>query len=208
MNIAIAARPPISLPKPIEFWFDFGSNYSYLSVMRVVGQGIDVAWQPFLLGPIFRSFGWSDSPFVLQKQKGEYVWRDMERQCRKYDIPWRRPTQFPRLAVRPLRIMLVGKDQPWAGEFARRVMLRNFHLDLEIQSSEAMAAILVELDLPASDILERAESDAIKTRLREQTDAAMRRNIFGAPTFFAQGEMFWGNDRLDDAITLAAQPEA
>src|ERR1700712_4358117 len=52
-------------PKMIEFWFDFGSNYSYLSVMRVVSQGIDVAWRPFLLGPIFQSFGWNNSPFVL-----------------------------------------------------------------------------------------------------------------------------------------------
>lgn len=194
-------------PEPIEFWFDFGSNYSYLSVMRVVEQGIDVRWQPFLLGPIFQSFGWSNSPFVLQKEKGEYVWQDMKRECRKFGIPWQRPTTFPRLGVLPLRIMLAGAGQPWTGEFARRVMLRNFHLDQDIQTSEAMALILGELDLPVEDILASARSDAIRAGLREQTDTAMRRKIFGAPTFFVRGEMFWGNDRLDDALRFAADAE-
>jgi len=186
--------------KSIEFWFDFGSNYSYLSVMRVVRNGIDVVWRPFLLGPIFQSFGWNNSPFVLQKEKGEYTWRDMARQCAKYGIPWRMPTEFPRLGVLPLRIMLVAEGQPWAGEFARRVMLRNFHLDQEIQSKDAMTSILFDLGLPAAEIIAAATSDATKARLREQTETAKTRKIFGAPTFFARGEMFWGNDRLDDAL--------
>jgi 2-hydroxychromene-2-carboxylate isomerase len=67
----------------VEFWYDFGSNYSYLSIMRVekLAQdlGVKVAWKPFLLGPIFKSFGWESSPFVLQKEKGAYVWQDMVR---------------------------------------------------------------------------------------------------------------------------------
>jgi 2-hydroxychromene-2-carboxylate isomerase len=192
--------------KSIEFWFDFGSNYSYLSVMRVVSQGIDVVWRPFLLGPIFQSFGWSNSPFVLQKEKGEYTWRDMARQGRKYGIPWQMPTEFPRLGVLPLRIMLVAEGQPWAGEFARRVMLRNFYLDQEIQSNAAMNSILVDLGLPATAILTTATSDAVKARLREQTQTAKVLKIFGAPTFFARGEMFWGNDRLDDALRFASDP--
>jgi 2-hydroxychromene-2-carboxylate isomerase len=191
--------------KRIELWFDFASNYSYLSVMRVVGSGVDVVWRPFLLGPIFQSFGWNNSPFVLQKEKGEYTWRDMARQCRKYGIPWRMPSEFPRLGVLPLRIMLVGEGRHWAGEFARRVMLRNFHLDQDIQSAEAMTAVLVDLGLPAAQILAAATSDAIKARLREQTEIARDRKIFGAPTFFANGEMFWGNDRLDDALHCAAE---
>jgi 2-hydroxychromene-2-carboxylate isomerase len=195
-----AREPP---PKKIEFWFDFASNYSYLSVMRVVGHGIDVVWRPFLLGPIFQSFGWSNSPFVLQKEKGEYAWRDMARQCRKYGIPWRMPSAFPRLGVLPLRTMLVAEGQPWAGEFARQVMLRNFHLDQEIQSNEAMSAVLSELGLPAAEILAAATSDVIKARLREQTETDRARKIFGAPTFFADGEMFWGNDRLEDALRCA-----
>jgi 2-hydroxychromene-2-carboxylate isomerase len=78
---------PRDLPV-LDFWFDFGSNYSYLSMMRIESEaarhGIGIRWQPFLLGPIFRSFGWSSSPFVLQKEKGDYTWKDMARQCRRH----------------------------------------------------------------------------------------------------------------------------
>lgn len=84
--------------RAIEFWFEFGSNYSYLSALRIDAlaraAGVEVLWRPFLLGPIFRELGWSSSPFVLQPAKGRYVWRDMEREAAKYDLPWRRPSVF------------------------------------------------------------------------------------------------------------------
>ncbi len=95
-------------PATIELWFEFGSSYSYLSVMRIeqlaAGLGVTVQWRPFLLGPIFKSFGWSTSPFVVQTWKTEYVWRDMERECRKYGLAWTRPTAFPRTALLPARV--------------------------------------------------------------------------------------------------------
>lgn len=195
--------------RTLEFWFDFGSNYSYLSVMRIerlaTDLGLELVWQPFLLGPIFQSFGWSNSPFVLQKEKGEYTWVDMARQCRKFGIPWKTPTLFPRLGVLPLRLMLVGAGNPWIGEFARRVMLLNFHLDRDINSKEEIASILSDLGQPTDELLAQAQSDPIKNRLREQTDTARSRKIFGAPTFFVRGEMFWGNDRLDDALQFASE---
>src|SRR5215472_13449501 len=98
----------------IEFWFEFGSNYSYLSVMRIEEAArqhdVRITWKPFLLGPIFRALGMENSPFVLQKEKGAYVWRDMERQCRKYGLQWHQPSTFPRLGVLPLRVALIGAD--------------------------------------------------------------------------------------------------
>jgi len=188
----------------LDVWFDFGSNYSYLSVMRVeqeaAAHGIGIRWQPFLLGPIFRSFGWETSPFVLQKEKGDYTWKDMARQCRKYGLPWQQPTRFPRPAVLPLRIALAGATQPWMGEFCRRTMTMNFAEDRDIDSPEAMRDLLAALGLPAHRILEEALSDANKLRLRRQTETAAEKGIFGAPTFFAGNEMFRGNDRLDEAI--------
>jgi len=191
----------------IEIWFEFGSNYSYLSVMRIEevasARGVRVAWKPFLLGPIFRDLGWENSPFVLQKQKGVYVWKDMERQCRKYGLPWVKPTTFPRLGVLPLRVALLGVDKPWIGEFCRRVMQLNFVLDREMNQPNDLAPILTDLHLPASDLLHEAQTEPIKLRLRQQTDEARNRGIFGAPTFFVGKEMFWGNDRLEDALELA-----
>ena len=199
-----------SEPSPeIEFWFEFGSNYSYLSVMRIEDEGrrhgVRIVWKPFLLGPIFRALGMENSPFVLQKEKGAYVWQDMVRQCRKYGLRWVKPSTFPRLGVLPLRVALLGVEQPWIGAFCRQVMELNFVLDQDINQPERLAPILTELGLPASDILDQAQAESTKARLREQTDAARDRGIFGAPTFFVGTEMFWGNDRLDDALLFASE---
>ena len=197
----------------IEFWFEFASTYSYLSVMRIEHEarqhGVAVIWQPFLLGPIFRALGMENSPFVLQKDKGAYVWRDMARQCRKYGLRWTQPTAFPRPGVLPLRIALLGVDQPWIGSFCRRVMELNFVHDQDINRPDAMASILTDLGLPAAELLRQAaQSEPVKSQLRQQTDEARQRGIFGAPTFFVGSEIFWGNDRLDDALSLASCGDA
>jgi 2-hydroxychromene-2-carboxylate isomerase len=192
----------------VELWFEFGSNYSYLAVMRIEELartfGVAVAWKPFLLGAIFKSFGWSTSPFVLQRKKGAYVWRDMERQCTKYGLPWKKPSEFPRRALLPMRVALIGADQPWIGDYSRRIMRINFVDDRDIDTPEAVSQVLDELRLATSDLLAAAQSEDNKLRLREQTAEAGRRGVFGAPTFFVGPEMYWGNDRLEDAMRFAA----
>jgi len=191
----------------VEFWFEFASTYSYLSVMRIEGlaraSAVRIVWKPFLLGPIFRSFGWSTSPFLLQKQKGAYMWTDMVRQCRKWGLPWRRPTGFPRSSVLPARVALLGVDEPWLPSFTQQVMLANFAHDQDIASESVVRDVLERLALPAEELLRAAQSDANKTRLRTVTEEAQRRGVFGAPTFFVGEEMFWGNDRLEDALACA-----
>jgi 2-hydroxychromene-2-carboxylate isomerase len=107
--------------------------------------------------------------------------------------------------VLPARIALLGVDEPWIGAFCARVMELNFVLDQDINQPEPMVRILTDLGLPASDLLNQAQSAPTKARLREQTDQARARGIFGAPTFFVGTEMFWGNDRLDDALLFAAE---
>jgi 2-hydroxychromene-2-carboxylate isomerase len=196
--------PAAPIPAPIDFWFEFGSNYSYLSVMRIQEAasraGVRVRWKPFLLGPIFRSLGWETSPFVLQKAKGEYVWQDMARQCRKAGIPWRKPTTFPRPALLPLRVAIVGAEQEWMDAYCRRIMSLNFAEDRDIDGADTVEEVLSELGLPARQILNVAQSDSNKLKLRQQTETAQAKGIFGAPTFFVGDAMFWGNDRLDDAL--------
>jgi 2-hydroxychromene-2-carboxylate isomerase len=196
----------------IDFWFEFGSNYSYLSVMRIEEDakklGVNVRWQPFLLGPIFQSFGWASSPFVLQKEKGEYAWKDMERQARKQGIPWKKPTNFPRSAILPLRVALIGADKPWMNEYCQRVMTLNFAQDIDIDSKEVIAQVLQSMGLPVQDILAAAVSDENKLKLRTQTETAKTLGIFGAPMFFVGKEMFWGNDRLDEALEYCVNQSA
>jgi len=192
----------------LEFWFDFGSNYSYLSAMRIEAlareKNVEVVWKPFLLGVVFQSLGWQTSPFVLQKLKGDYAWRDMARLCEKYGLPWRQPTSFPRTALLPMRVALIGADQGWVAPFVRRMMTMNFAEDRDIDNVEAVTEALTELGLDAPAILALALTDENKLRLRHQTQQAQARGLFGAPNFISGDELFWGNDRLEDALAWAA----
>ena len=196
----------------MEFWFDFASNYSYLSVMRIGAlakrAGVEVVWRPFLLGPVFKALGWDNSPFVLQKEKGRYVWQDMLRECRKYELPWQQPVEFPRHSVLAARVALVGEGKPWFVPFCQRVMLRNFAENRSITGEEDIAEVLTTLGLDAAPILAAAQTDGNKLRLRERSEQARARRLFGAPTFFVGEEMFWGNDRLEGAIACAAAAPA
>ncbi|MDE0853713.1 MAG: 2-hydroxychromene-2-carboxylate isomerase [Nevskia sp.] len=193
----------------IEFWFEFGSNYSYLSAMRIedaaARRGVRVLWRPFLLGPIFKSLGWDTSPFALQPAKGAYVWQDMQRQCHKYGLPWTRPSTFPRMALLPMRVALLGAEQPWMADYCRMMMMLNFAEDQDIDAPDQVGGVLRELGLPAAQLIAQAQTEANKLRLRQQTESARARGVFGAPTFFVGAEMYWGNDRLDDALARAAQ---
>jgi len=190
----------------LEFWFDFGSNYSYLSAMRIEAlareKNVEIIWKPFLLGVVFHSLGWETSPFVLQKLKGDYAWRDMARLCEKYGLPWRQPTSFPRTALLPMRVALIGADQGWVAPFVRRMMTMNFAEDRDIDNLAAVTQALEELGLDAPAILALALTDTNKLRLRRQTEQAQARGLFGAPNFICSDELFWGNDRLEDALAF------
>ena len=187
----------------MEFWFEYGSNYSYVSVMRIEAAakaaGVELSWHPFLLGPIFKDQGWDTSPFVLQKAKGAFMWRDMERQCLKYNLPWRKPSVFPRSGVLAARVALLGGD--WVPELSRRIMTANFAEDREIGEPAVVSEILESMGL--AHLLAEANAESNKPLLRAQTERAKAKGIFGAPTFFVGNEMYWGNDRLDDALTDA-----
>lgn len=191
----------------LEFWFDFGSNYSWLAAMRIEplaeSAGVRVLWRPFLLGPIFSSFGWSSSPFVLQKQKGEYVWRDMERLARKYGLAWKRPTTFPRAAVYPMRVAVAHQDQPWVPAFCKAMFTLNFSQDTDINDNATCARVLDSLGQDGARLVAQAQTEDNKAKLRGQSEEAQRRGIFGAPMLFVGREMFWGNDRLEDALDFA-----
>ena len=203
----MTATPP-PRPRTLEYWFEFGSTYSYLSTMRIEeaarAAGVIVLWRPFLLGPIFRSFGWDSSPFVLQQAKGRYMWRDMEREAARLGLPFRRPSAFPRIALLPMRVATLGADSPWIGEYCRRVMLRNWADDCEIDNEETVRAALDGLVPDPGHAIASALAPANKLRLRANTEEAQARGIFGAPSFFVGEELFWGNDRLDAALALAA----
>ena len=195
------------MPSPIEFWFEFGSNYSYLSAMRIEqaarSAGAPLLWRPFLLGPVFRELGWEGSPFLVQREKGEYVWRDMARRAAKYGLPFRRPGVFPRRALLPMRVALLAAREAWMGEYCRRVMRMAWAEDREIDDPAPVLEALAGLAPDPRALVAQAGLDAAKAALREQTIDARRLGIFGGPSFIVDGELFWGDDRLEDALEAA-----
>ncbi len=196
----------------VEFWFEFASTYSYLSVMRIEAAaqaaGVDIEWRPFLLGPVFMALGWNDSPFNIYPPKGRYMWRDLERLAAKQGLPFHHPSRFPRNGLLAARVALLGAHEGWVGPFARAVMSANFAEDREIGEPAVIEAILDGLGLPAAELLARAQSDANKLALRCQTEHAAELGLFGAPSFRVGDELFWGNDRLEDALAWARQGSA
>lgn len=191
----------------IEFWYEFASSYSFLSVMRLEAlagaAGVDVAWRPFLLGPVFLSLGWNDSPFNIYPPKGRYMWRDLARLAEKYDLPFRVPSRFPRNGLLAARVALLGVEEGWIAPFSREIMRANFAEDREIGDEEVVEAILRDLGLPAGELLAAAVATDNKLALRHQTEEATALGLFGAPTFRVGDELFWGNDRLEDALDWA-----
>jgi 2-hydroxychromene-2-carboxylate isomerase len=194
----------------VEFWFEFASTYSHVAAQRIEAAaraaGVPLTWRPFLLGPIFQRQGWNDSPFNIYPAKGAYMWTDMERQCAKHGVPFRKPSQFPRPSLLATRIALTLESSPaLVGEFVRRVYLANFRDDADTNSNDVVRGVLQSMALPDGDsVLERANSNETKDRLRQRSEEAIARGIFGAPTFLIGSELYWGNDRLEDALAYCA----
>jgi 2-hydroxychromene-2-carboxylate isomerase len=194
---------------PLDFWFEFGSTYSYPAALRIekraAERGVALAWRPFLLGPIFREQGWNDSPFNVYPVKGRYMWRDLERICEASGIPFRRPSVFPRNGLLAARVACRHAQVPWLPDFVRAVYRANFAEDLDIESPAVLAGCLASSGEDPPRVLAAARSEESKAGLRAQNDEAVRLGIFGAPSFVAGDELFWGNDRLEDALAWAAR---
>ena len=196
----------------LDFWFDFASTYSYPAAMRIGAladeAGIAVNFRPFLLGPIFKAQGWTTSPFNLYPAKGGYMWRDLVRICTDLGVPFKRPDPFPQNSLLAARVALVGLRETWGEEFCLEVFRTQFGEGERIDEAGAIGRILTRLGIAPQPVLQTAQSDANKAHLREQTEQAERRGLFGAPTFVtADGEMFWGNDRLERALRWARNPQ-
>jgi 2-hydroxychromene-2-carboxylate isomerase len=196
----------------LDFWFDFASTYSYLAAARIraaaAQAGVRVNFRPFLLGPIFKTQGWDTSPFNLYEAKGRHMWRDMERLAADLALPLQRPDPFPQNSLLPARVALFGltpeNGQRWGEDFCLAVFAAQFADGGRIDDPARLTAILSRLGADAEAALRAAQSDANKLRLRAQTEAAAKLGLFGAPSFTtADGELFWGNDRLEQALAWA-----
>jgi 2-hydroxychromene-2-carboxylate isomerase len=194
----------------LEFWYDFASSYSYPAALRIerlaAASGFGVRWRAFLLGPIFKAQGWTDSPFNLFPAKGRYMWRDLARICAKEKLLLERPRIFPQNGLKAARVALFGDDAPWVAAFTRAVYTANFAEQKDIAEDATLASILEGVGVDAAETLRKAGETENKERLKARTDEAISRGIFGAPSFLVGEELFWGNDRLEEALAWAKEP--
>ena len=193
----------------LEIWIEFASTYSYLTVCRaqtlLKSAKVDYVWRPFLLGPIFKARGLETSPFILDPIKGAYMWRDVERRAAAQALPFKRPSVFPANGLNAARIMTAAQSEPWCGDFARTVFEAQFVKDEDVSDLGVLSNALLACGAEPSHWLPVAQSEPTKQKLRAQTEHAKTLRIFGAPSFIVGKELFWGDDRFEDAVNWARE---
>src|SRR5207237_9918598 len=141
----------------MQFWFDFGSTCGYVAALRVEDEcaraGLEVEYRPFLLGPIFTGLlGIKDSPFNAQPVRGRYMWRDLERLCAKYALPWRKPSVFPRNSLLAARVACALSGTQREADAVRAIFRANFADDRDISDPHVLAAVLAGVGVAADDV--------------------------------------------------------
>jgi 2-hydroxychromene-2-carboxylate isomerase len=189
------------MAKEVEFWFDVGSPAAYLAwtqLPQIAQQaGASIAYKPFLLGGVFQATG-NRSPMEVPA-KGRYMQGDLERFARRYGVPFRHNPHFPINTLTLMRGALglqmrePQKMQPYVDAVFRAIWV-----DAENMNDPAtVAAVLQRAGFDAQRLLALAADPEVKDKLKSETQQAVARGVFGAPTFFVGDAMYWGQDRLD-----------
>lgn len=185
---------------PIDFWFDFSSPYSYLASERIdalaAKHGRKVRWRPVMLGAAFKASG---LPLLITVPlKGEYSKRDFDRSARFMGVPYAFPPKFPVVTLSAARgyYWLHGQDCAKAREFAHAVFRAYWVEGRDIGELPVVLDIVDALRLDRDAFTAAIADPAIKDRVKQETDDAIAKGMFGAPYFLVDGEPFWGADRL------------
>jgi 2-hydroxychromene-2-carboxylate isomerase len=191
----------------VAFWYDFASTYSFLAAERIgalaADRGVGVQWRPFLLGPIFRQQGYDTSPFNVIPAKGRYMWRDMARWCERLGLPLTVPDPFPQNSLAAARIALALPEDAREA-FSTMLFRAEFCRGLSISDPDVLRDAVLAAGTEFEPALTAATTPLVKDALRRETEEAQAKGIFGAPTIVTEdGELFWGNDRIEEALDWA-----
>jgi 2-hydroxychromene-2-carboxylate isomerase len=195
------------MTRTLDFFFFYGSIHTYLSVMRIeelaAPAGVEIRWRPFNLRAIL--IEQNNTSFARNPVRLTYNWRDIERRAARMGIPFTGPAPYPADPdLLALRVGTVAAAEGWCAAYTKATFAAWF-LDKRVAGlSENVAHVLAGLGRPSADVLARAAAPGIADRLAAETEAARRLGIFGSPTFAAGGEIFWGDDRLEDAVAFGS----
>ena len=193
------------MPKsePIDFYFSIGSMFTFLTVMRIDRvedmTGIRFVWRPFSVKDIMIEM---DNRPASMPTKLAYLWRDLHRRAEMYGFAFEGEAPYP-LKNFDLanRVALVGAREGWCGDYVRATYRRWFVEHQECGAEPNLSESLREIGEDPRRVIPLAESEETGRAYRAATDEARRLGIFGAPSFVARGEVFWGDDRLEDAVS-------
>jgi 2-hydroxychromene-2-carboxylate isomerase len=190
------------MSKTVELFYDFSSPNSYFAALQLPAiaerHAATVKYRPFFLGGLFKTLGVHMTPGMSSAAKAAHSRRDFERWSARYGIPFRFPSRFPMNTVRALRIALVLDEHGFDHRRYAEAVFRAYWVDdRDIADTATLADVLTKLGLYAEAILAEAEQPEAKDALKRKTDEAVERGIFGAPIMIADGELYFGKDRLD-----------
>lgn len=188
----------------IDFWFTMGSTYSHLSVMRLADvesfHGVRFRWRPFHLLLILQEM--NHVPFADKPMKTRYMWRDIERRTAMYGLPVKLPAPYPvKQSVTANLVAIIGMREGWGADFVRAAYRRWMQNGEETGSEPNVSSSLHDIGQEPGRVIALANASAANDALLSETDAARQLGIFGSPTFAIGQELFWGDDRLGDAIS-------
>ncbi|WP_375688117.1 2-hydroxychromene-2-carboxylate isomerase [Pseudooceanicola sp. LIPI14-2-Ac024] len=191
----------------IEFWISVGSTYSYLSVARLAqvaaDQGVSFTWHPFSVREIMVEM--QNVPFVGKPVKAAYMWRDIGRRAKLYGLHPRLPAPYPLEQFdRANRVAVLAAEEGWCGDYVTAAYRAWFEEGLAAGTDANLARALAAAGQSVDRVLQAAGGEAISARYAARTQEARDRGIFGAPSFVCEdGELFWGDDRLEEAVAWA-----
>ena len=191
--------------KEIDFWFSIGSTYTYLSVNRIAEvakrENLSINWRPFSVRKIMMDM--DNIPFTppSKKVKSDYMWRDIERRAKFYGFEAKVPAPYP-LSQFDLanQIAILGMLEGWGVDYVYKTYQRWFQQGKEPATEPNLTEIFEELDLDHDETIKKANEDKIKDQYLQNTETAYKNGVFGSPSFIYEGEVFWGDDRLEDCI--------
>jgi 2-hydroxychromene-2-carboxylate isomerase len=189
------------MSEPIEFYFDFASPYGFLAAMQIdaiaARNGRTVTWRPFLLGAVYQKF--RQTPLEHPLKRDYIIHQDAPRVARALGIELKTPAGFPEHSLPPARLFywLETFDSSKAQVFAAEVYKAYWLAGHSTADADAAADVAAGLGIERRAAIAGMNEPAIKARLRQASDAAIVKGVFGSPFMFVDGEPFWGSDRLD-----------
>ncbi|MFT5501289.1 MAG: 2-hydroxychromene-2-carboxylate isomerase [Woeseiaceae bacterium] len=180
--------------RKVEFFYDYVSPYTYLANSQLANLNADIVYRPVLLGALMQSIG--NQPPATLAARGNYLFADVRRWAAYYQIPYAMNPAFPVNTIKALRVALVADEMDRLDLLHQPLFDAVWAHGLDVNDDSVLTKIISDAGLVPDEIYPRITDDDIKARLRSNTDEAIERGVFGAPTFFVGDEMFFGNDRL------------